>query len=408
VSRRPLEGIRVIECGTIIAAPMTAMLLADWGADVIKVEHPMGDAFRSAGTQKNGIGLNFKVFNRNKRHIVLDLSKPEGQDILRNLVRESDVLIENFRPGVMERWNIGWDALHELNERLVMLRMTGFGQFGPYSKRAGFGTLAESMSGFASINGYPDGPPTLPPFGLADGVAALSSAYAVMLALYDRDTKDGTGQMIDVAIIEPLFALLGAQATIYDQTGEIKGRSGNRTGNHAPRNIYKTRDDHWIAISTAAQSIAERVMTLVGHPEVITEPWFGTGEDRAGHADELDGMVAAWVAERDYVDVMRGFEEVGAAIAPIYDISQVMDDPQYKALNSVITVDDDDLGPIKMQNLLFRMSKTPGKVRHPAHRLGQDTDAVLREVLGVPDERLQELHASGVIEPRKEKQGAEA
>jgi formyl-CoA transferase len=214
--------------------------------------------------------------------------------------------------------------------------------------------------------------------------------------------------MIDVAIIEPLFALLGAQATIYDQTGEIKGRSGNRTGNHAPRNIYKTRDDHWIAISTAAQSIAERVMTLVGHPEVITEPWFGTGEDRAGHADELDGMVAAWVAERDYVDVMRGFEEVGAAIAPIYDISQVMDDPQYKALNSVITVDDDDLGPIKMQNLLFRMSKTPGKVRHPAHRLGQDTDAVLREVLGVPDERLQELHASGVIEPRKEKQGAEA
>ena len=408
MSRRPLEGIRVIECGTIIAAPMCAMLLADWGAEVIKVEHPGGDAMRRSGVQKSGVGLNFKFFNRNKRHIVLDLSKPDGQDVMRELAAKSDVLIENFRPGVMEKWNLGWEALHELNTRLVMLRMTGFGQFGPYSKRAGFGTLAESMSGFAFINGYPDGPPTLPPFGLADGVAALSAAYGIMLALYDRDTKDGTGQMIDVAIIEPLFNLLGAQTSIYDQTRQIKGRTGNRTGNHAPRNIYKTRDERWIAISTAAQSVAERVMRLVGHPEVIEQPWFRKGEDRARHADELDAMVGDWVGARDYVDVIAGFEEAGAAIAPIYDISQIMEDPQYQALESIVSLDDDDLGKLKMQNLLFRMSKTPGKVRHPARRLGQDTDAVLRDVLNLSDERLAALHADGTIEPKPDAEPSES
>jgi crotonobetainyl-CoA:carnitine CoA-transferase CaiB-like acyl-CoA transferase len=397
--RRPLEGIRVLDCATIIAAPFTAMLLADYGADVIKVEHPRGDGLRLSGAQKDGVGLNYAYYGRNKRNIVIDFGTADGQALLLDLAKKSDVLIENFRPGVMEKWGLGWNALHEINPKLVMLRMTGVGQFGPYASRPGFGTLAESMSGFAHINGYPDGSPTLPPFGLADGIAGISSAYAVMLALYHRDLHGGDGQMIDVAIIEPILHVMGAQATIYDQLGKIQGRTGNTTTNNAPRNVYKTREGRWAAISTSAQAIAERVVTLVGHPELIDEPWFKSGPERARHCELLDKIVGEWIGARTLDEVISAFEAAGAAVAPIYDISQVVADPQYQALNSITTVNDSTLGPIKMQNLMFRMSETPGAVRHPAPRLGEHTDEVLREMLGLSDQRLRELHRSGVIEP---------
>lgn len=396
----PLEGIRVLDCATLIAAPYCAALLADWGADVIKIEHPTGDTMRRNGPSVNGTGLIHKVYGRNKRNIVLNLSTPGGQEIMRGLAKKSDVLIENFRPGVLERWGLGWDALHALNSALVMLRVTGFGQFGPYATRPGFGTLAEAMSGFAHINGYPDGSPTLPPFGLADGIASLSSAYAVMLALYNRDVRGGDGQMIDVALIEPLFHVLGAQTTIYDQLGIVQGRTGNRSANNSPRNIYKARDDKWLAISTAAQPIAERVMRLVGHPELIDQPWFSSGPGRAKHADELDALVSAWIGDRDAVEVIAAFEAVGAAVAPIYDIVQLIDDPQYQALNSVVTLPDDDLGKVRMQNVLFRMSDTPGRVRHGGRRLGQDTNEVLGEVLGLSQTELDSLYAQGVTSPQ--------
>ena len=398
--RAPLEGVRVLDCGIIIAAPYCAALLADWGADVIKIEHPIGDGLRRTGPQKNGAGLTYKFYGRNKRNIVLNLSTPQGQEVMRGLVSKSDVLIENFRPGVMERWNLGWEELHALNSALVMLRVTGFGQFGPYSGRAGFGTLAESMSGYAHINGQPDGPPTLPPFGLADGVAALSSAYAVMLALYQRDAKGGEGQMIDIALIEPIYHILGGQTSIFDQLGIIQGRTGNRSGNTAPRNTYMTKERRWVAISTASQSIAERVMHMIGKPEVCKEPWFATGNSRAQHADELDEWVGGWIAERTNDEVMRAFEEAGAAVAPIYDVSQVVDDPQYKALNSVVTIPDEDLGSVRMQNMLFRMSGATGEVKHGGRRLGRDTDEVLREVLGLQDDELAALRASGVTQPK--------
>jgi formyl-CoA transferase len=392
LKRKPLEGIRVLDCGTIIAAPYCATLLADWGADVIKIEHPDGDSLRRAGPSKNGAGLNYKFYGRNKRHIVLNLSTAEGQDAMRGLAMKSDILVENFRPGVMEKWNLGWDALHALHPGLIMVRVTGFGQTGPYKQRAGFGTLAESMSGFAHINGYADGSPTLPPFGLADGIAALSAAYAAMLAIYDRDVHGGTGQMIDVALIEPIFHILGGQPTIFDQTGAIQGRSGNRSVNNAPRNVYKTRDGRWLAISTASQSIAERVMTLVEHPEVISEAWFRSGVGRAQHGDMLDGFVSAWILARDAETVLEAFEKAGAAVAPVYDVAQVMADPQYQALEAVVSVPDGELGAVRMQNLLFRMSETPGEVRHAGRRLGEDTDEVLREWLGMSDEKLAALH----------------
>ena len=395
----PLEGIKVVDCATLFAGPVVATIMGDYGADVIKVEHPRGDGLRLSGAQKEGVGLNYAYYGRNKRNIVIDFGTPDGQALLRDLAQKSDVLIENFRPGVMEKWGLGWDALHELNPKLVMLRMTGFGQFGPYSKRPGFGTLAESMSGFAHINGYPDGSPTLPPFGLADGIAGISSAYAVMLALYHRDLHDGPGQMIDTAIIEPILHVMGAQATIYDQLGKIQGRTGNTTSNNAPRNVYKTKEGRWVAISTSAQAIAERVVTLVGHPELIDEPWFKSGPERAKHCELLDRIVGGWIGARSLDEVIDAFEEAGAAVAPIYDISQVVADAQYQALSSITTVEDATLGPIKMQNLMFRLSETPGRVRHPGPRLGEHTDAVLREVLGLSDARLHELHASGVIEP---------
>jgi crotonobetainyl-CoA:carnitine CoA-transferase CaiB-like acyl-CoA transferase len=394
--RRPLDGIRVLDCGTIIAAPYCAALLADWGADVIKIEHPNGDNTRHSGPNKDGVGLVYKFYGRNKRNVVINFSTAEGQDLMRGLVAKSDVVIENFRPGVMERWNLGWDHLHALNPQMVMLRVTGFGQTGPYSARAGFGTLAESMSGYAHINGYPDGPPTLPPFGLADGIAAFASAYAIMLALYQRDAKGGSGQMIDTALIEPIFHILGAQTTIFDQLGVIQNRSGNRSVNVSPRNTYRTRDERWVAISTASQSVAERVLHMVGRPDITTQPWFATGRERAKHADELDEAVGSWIAARDHDDVLLAFEQAGAAVAPIYNIEQLLKDPQYKARGSVVTVPDEELGQVQMQNLPFRMSASQGEVRHAGRRQGRDTEEVLRELLGLDEAKLKELRDKGV------------
>jgi crotonobetainyl-CoA:carnitine CoA-transferase CaiB-like acyl-CoA transferase len=279
---------------------------------------------------------------------------------------------------------------------LIIVRVTGFGQFGPYAHRPGFGTLAESMSGFAHITGTPEGPPTLPPFALADGIAALTGTNAVTFALFHRDARGGKGQVIDLAIIEPILGLLGVQPTVYDQLGIVQQRTGNRSNSNAPRNTYQTADGKWVAISTSAQSIAERVMHLVGRPDLIEEPWFRSGSERAEHADLLDEAVGGWIAQHDLDEVIREFEEADAAVAPIYDVSDVMNDPQYRALDSIVSVPDDDLGQVKMQNVLFRMAETPGRIRWAGRRLGQDNEAVYGEI-GVSPERIAELHEMGVI-----------
>jgi formyl-CoA transferase len=393
---QPLAGIRVLDAATILAGPLMAMYLGDFGADVIKIEHPRGDSLRTHGYTKDGHGLWWKIVGRNKRAITLNFSHPEGQELLLKLIETADVFIENFRPGTLEKWNLGPDRLLEVNPRLVVMRTTGFGQFGPYAQRPGFGTLAESMSGFAAITGEPDGPPTLPPFGLADGIAGLAGANAILMALYYRDARGGKGQVIDLAIIEPIFGILGPQPIVYDQLGIIQQRSGNRSVNNAPRNTYRTRDGKWVAISTSAQNIAERVMRLVGHPEVIEEPWFKSGTERAKHADLLDEYVGGWIAQHDLKEVIEKFEAAEAAVAPIYDIADIFNDPQYQALNSIVTVPDEDLGPIKMQNVMFRMSETPGRIRWPGRRLGQDNEEVYGE-LGIGPDRLAELRAKGVI-----------
>ncbi|NUK93666.1 CoA transferase, partial [Streptomyces lunaelactis] len=307
----------------------------------------------------------------------------------------ADVIIENFRPGTLEKWQLGWDELSSANPRLVLTRVTAFGQFGPYSHRPGFGTLAEAMSGFASITGEPEGPPTLPPFGLADSIAALATAYAVMTALTARTATD-RGQVVDMAIIEPILTVLGPQPLWYDQLGYVQPRTGNRSRNNAPRNTYRTADGCWLAVSTSAQSIAERVMHLVGRPELIDEPWFATGSGRAENADVLDEAVGGWIARHTRVDAMAAFEKAEAAIAPIYDIRDVMEDPQYQALDTVTEVPDPELGPLRMQNVLFRLSDTPGAIRWAGRPHGADTDAVLTE-LGLSRADITALRTQGAV-----------
>ena len=276
-ARARCPGCACSTSSTVLAGPLTCQILGDFGAEVIKVEHPRGDSMRGHGRVKDGIGLWWKMVSRNKRCVALYLGDPEGAEIFRRLVATADVVVESFRPGTFERWGLGYDALKDINPGLVLVRITGFGQTGPYRERAGFGTLAEAMSGFAAITGEADGPPTLPPFGLADSIAGLTAANAALMALYHRDARGGAGQVIDVSILEPIVTVLGPQPTIYDQLGEIQERTGNRSSNNAPRNTYRTADGKWVAVSTSANSVAQRVMRLVGHPELIDEPWFDTG-----------------------------------------------------------------------------------------------------------------------------------
>jgi crotonobetainyl-CoA:carnitine CoA-transferase CaiB-like acyl-CoA transferase len=392
----PLEGIRVLETATLFAGPLAATHLGDFGASVIKVEHPVKpDPARGHGAGKDGIGLWFKTIGRNKQMATIDLSRPQGQKLLLELAERSDVLIENFRPGTLERWNLAPATLHAHNPRLVIARVTAFGQFGPYAPRPGFGSLAEAMSGFAAVTGEPDGPPTLPPFGLADGVTALATAFAIMTALRETD-RTGRGQVIDMAIIEPMLSMLGGQVSEYDQLGTVAPRLGNRSANNAPRNVYRSRDGEWLAVSTSSQNIAERVMRLVGRPEVVGEPWFATGRARAEHADELDAAVGGWIAERDACEVIAAFEQAEAAVAPVYDARGIVADPQFAALGTIRTVDDPDLGPMKMQNVLFRLSRTPGAIRWAARAHGADTDAILGEI-GCGPEQIAALRADGVV-----------
>lgn len=394
---RPLEGLKVVDVATLFAGPIIASLMADYGADVIKIEHPKGDSLRSMGWQKNGKSLWWLLASRNKRCVTLNLSQPNGQELLLNLVRDADVFVENFRPGTLERWDIGPEVLHSVNPGLVIVRTTGFGQDGPKSGLPGFGTLAEAMSGFAHLNGWADRPPTLPPFALADGVAALTGAFAVMYALWWREHEGkGKGQVIDLSIYEPLFWLLGPQVTIYDQLGVLNERDGNRAPFSAPRNAYQSKDGQWLAVSGTAQSVAERVMRIVGREDLIDEPWFNDHDGRLSHVDELDAAIQEWIGQRTTREVLDAFAENHAAIARVYTIEDILTDPQYKARETITTIDDPDLGPVRMQNVIPRLSRTPGQVEYVGPRLGEHNLEVFGS-LGLSPERLVELRHNGTI-----------
>ncbi|OZD11164.1 CoA transferase [Rhodococcus sp. 06-156-3C] len=393
----PLEGIKVLDISTILAGPLVAQILGDFGAEVIKIEHPAKpDGMRGHGLDKDGHPLWWTMVSRNKRTMTLNLGNEKGADLFRKLAAEADVVVENFRPGTLERWGLGYDVLSEDNPGLILLRVTGFGQTGPYATRPAFGTLVESMSGFAHLTGAADGPPTLPAFGLADSLAGIAGSSAVSMALLHRTNNGGKGQVIDLDLLSPIMAAVGPGIIYADQLGIDQERTGNRSSNNAPRNLYKTSDGHWLAISTSANSIAERVLTLVGHPEVIDEPWFATGRQRAAHADLLDGYVGGWIGERTREDVVAEFEKAGAAVAPVYKPSELLDDPQVLAIDMVTTVEDDDLGPVRMQNVMWRMGDSPGSIRHTGRAHGADTDSVLEE-LGCSAANIAELRTAGVV-----------
>lgn len=382
----PLAGIKVLDLSSLYAGPLIATNLGDFGAEVVKVEHPRGDDARRWGLSKDGVPLWWKVISRNKKLISLDLHLFEDRQIVRELCGWADVLIENFRPGRLEGWDLGPDQLEQINPRLITVRVTGFGQTGPMRDQPGFGTLAEAFSGFAFITGEPDGPPTLPPFGLADGVAAQTGTFAVMMALYWRDAQPesgGQGQVIDLSLYEPLFSILGPQAIEYAQTGTIQTRQGNRSRRTSPRNTYRTKDGRWVALSGGTQQVVNRMLTGIGRAELADDPRFSSARARAQNADELDTLVAAWILEHDLDEVLTRFRELEAPIAPVFDIEQILQDPQYRVRESVVDVPDDDLGFATMSSIAPRLSRTPGTIRHPGRTaIGADTNEILERILG--------------------------
>jgi crotonobetainyl-CoA:carnitine CoA-transferase CaiB-like acyl-CoA transferase len=394
----PLAGLRVIDASTILAGPLCCQLLGDFGAEVIKIEHPIaGDGMRGHGHQKDGVSLWWKEISRNKRTVGLNLSVPEGAAVFKKLAATADVIVENFRPGTLEKWGLAPEVLLALNPGLVLLRLTGFGQTGPYSRRPGFGTLAEAMSGFAHMTGTAEGPPTLPSFGLADSICGIAASSAVLMALRHREVGGGSGQVIDMNILEPIMTAMGPAPTVYQQTGVIEGRHGNRSTNNAPRNTYRTKDGSWVAVSASAQQIANRVMRLVGHPEVIEEPWFSTGHGRFEHVEMIDRYVGDWIAARDRDEVLRAFDEAEAAAAPIYDARDIVEDIHIRETEMITEVQDEDLGPMLMHNVMWRMSETPGQIRFTGRSLGADTDSVLIDDLGLAESDLERLRESGVV-----------
>ena len=376
-----LDGLRVLDLSSLYAAPLIATNLGDFGAEVIKVEHPRGDDARRWGLAKDGVPLWWKSVARNKRVIALDLGTEEDRAVVRRLAAGADVLIENFRPGRLERWDLGPEALHADNPGLVIVRVTGFGQTGPYSDRPGFGTLAEAFSGFAHMTGQPDGPPTLPPFGLADAVCGLAGTYATLAALYWRDAAGGdAGQVIDLSLYEPLFSVLGPQVTEFSALGVVQNRQGNRSPRTSPRNAYRTSDERWVAISGGTQQIADRVLRAVEREDLVGDPRFCDAAARRANADDLDAIVAGWIAAHRLDQVLARFEEVQAPIAPVYDTRQILDDPQYQARESFVRCPDPDLGEVTIPGIVPRLSRTPGQVRWtgPA-AIGADSARVLEE-----------------------------
>ena len=393
-----LSGIRVLDMASLAAAPLAATYLGELGADVVKIEQPQGgDPIRGWGAQKDGIGLMWKSVSRNKRSVTVDLRLPEGQELVRRLAATCDVVVANARPHTLRRWGLDYARLRAVDPRIVMLHITGFGLAGPKADRPGFGTLGEAMSGFAHITGEAQAPPTLPPFMLADGVASLNAAYAVLAALYHRDVHGGAGQLIDINLIDPLARLLEQSLLTYDQTGTVPHRSGNRWDISAPRNTYRTKDDRWLAMSGSAPTVALRVFRAIGRSDLADDPNFADPQRRLARAREVDQVVADWVAGRTLDDAMEVFERAEIAAAPVYDVVALIDDEQLKAREVFRRVDDADLGSMLVQSPVPRFSDHAGIVDRLGPALGAHTGEVLEERLGLSAAQQSELRARGVI-----------
>jgi crotonobetainyl-CoA:carnitine CoA-transferase CaiB-like acyl-CoA transferase len=395
---RPLDGIRVVDISNFLAGPLISMFLGDYGAEVVKVENPArGDEMRFWGENKDGVGLYYKVVNRNKKSVTADLRTPLGVEIVKRLARTGDVVVENYRPGTLERWGLGYDVLSALNPGIVMTRITGFGQTGPYAHKPGFGTLAEGFAGYAYITGYPDRPPLLPGFGLADSTTGLAGAFLTMVALFDRVKRGGKGQVVDLAIYEPLLTLLGPQVVNYDQLGLVQERSGSRLPFTAPRNTFRTRDGQWVSIAGSAQSIFERICRALDRPELVTDPRFLDNRLRMKHVTELEEMLQQAIERFDLDELLQRFDTHEAAVAPVNNVAQIFADPHYAARGNITAVNDAELGgPLRMQNVVGTFSRTPGAIRSTGPKLGAHNREVLVDELGFTEE---ELRAAGLALP---------
>jgi succinyl-CoA--D-citramalate CoA-transferase len=395
----PLAGIRVLDIGTLIAGPFGATLLGDFGAEVIKVEQPgSGDALR--GTPQDGKAsrpLMWRIEARNKKSVTLNLRVPAGQAILRELAATADVVIENFTPGTLERWNVGWEDLRAVNPRLIMVRVSGYGQTGPYSKRSGYDRIALGFSGYMYPTGFPDRFPVRPAFATADYNTGTFGAYATMLALFQRDARGGSGQMIDLALYEAPFRITADLLAKYTQEGETRERIGNRNPGFSPAGTFKTRDGRFVQIAAGGDKVFHRLAAAIDRPELATDPRYAVSRERITRADELEALLADWIGDHDFAEIEQRLVDANVPFGGIYTAGDIVDDPHYQARDSFITVDDGDDPPLPMPGVIPKLTGTPGRVASPGPAHGQHNDEIYGDLLGKSAEDLAALKAEGVI-----------
>src|SRR5262245_53059929 len=368
----PLRGVRVLDFSRLVAGNMLSLQLADFGAEVVKVESPgRGDTLRD--WREAGVSVHWKVYARNKKSITLDLKAPEAPGIILDLAAHFDVLIESFRYRYLEKLGVGPDTLLERNPRLVVVRVSGFGQTGPYARRPGFGTLVEAMSGFASRNGFEDREPVLPPLAMADMIAGLSGAMATVIAVRNVEVNGGQGQIIDVSLLESIFSILGPEAAIYKLSRKVRRRVGSASEGTSPRNVYATSDGGWVAISASTQAMTERLFRAIGRDDLNQNPDFKTNTERVKRRGEVDAIVGGFIRQRTLVEAIEFFEQAEVTAAPVYDIGQFLDDPHVQGRGIVVEAPDEDMGAVPMHAVVPRLSGTQGGLRHPAQAIGQQS-----------------------------------
>ena len=384
-----LADVKVLDLSNFLAAPMCSMFLADFGAEVLKVEKPLtGDVMRLWGENKNGVGLYFKVINRGKKSITLDLHTEFCVEAVKKLVADYDIVVENYRTGTLEKWGLGYDVLKKINPSLIMIRVTGYGQTGPYRERPGFGTLAEAYAGYAFVSGYPDQPPLLPGFGLADSTTGLMAAYLALVAMNEKRLS-GKGQYIDLAIYETLLTLIGPNVINYDQLGIIQQRSGSRLSFTAPRNTYRTKDQRWVTIGGSAQSAFKSICLTLEIPHIVDDPGFANNRQRIKNVDALDQEIQAAVQNFDLADLLARSAKNNSTMSPVNDVEQIFEDPHVQSRENICSVYDAELETnLRMQNVVGKLSESPGVIRHPGPRLGEHNREILIDRLGYTPEQV--------------------
>jgi len=393
--RGPLDGIRVLDLSRLVAGNHLTLQLADYGAEVVKIEpHRGGDPLRH--WLPRGVPISWKIYARNKKSVTLNLREARAREILLDLVEIAHVLVENFRPGTLEEMGLDPEVLLRRNRRLVVVRISGFGQTGPYRHRPGFGTLVEAMSGFAYRNGFADREPVLPPLAMADMIAGIQGAMAVMIALREVELKGGEGQVVDLSLLEPIFSVMGAEAAWHDLTGAVRQRIGSGSTTASPRNVYRTKDGKWLAMSGSMQSMAERIFRVIGRDDMNADPHFATNEDRVIHRQEVDAAVGGWIAERTLDENMAIFEREHVTVAPVYDIEQICSDPHFIEREIIVELPDETLGTIKHHDIVPRLSGTPGGFTRPAPELGEHNAEILAQI-GIDATELERLRDAGIV-----------